>query len=107
MLYNTLDLIEKLKSLKLKYSQEGFELLGIFGSYARNEANANSDIDILYKISNTAEYLEKYSGWSAINHIIDVKQQLKDDLDTDIDFVDIESLNNIGKKYILSDVIYV
>ncbi len=46
------EILEKLRSLKLVF-QEQFEIenLALFGSYARNEANLNSDIDILIKSS--------------------------------------------------------
>ena len=54
-----------------------------------------------------SEYLQKYDGWSAINHIVETKQSLSQTLHKKVDFVDIETLNEIGKKYILSDVVYV
>lgn len=101
------ELLEKLSFLKPKYKQEGFEIIGLFGSYAKNSYSASSDVDILYKIDDLNGYFEKYPGWEAINHIVEVKEQLKHDLATDIDFVDIESLNEIGKKYILQEVINV
>lgn len=100
-------ILQKLKELKPKYEAEGFEILGLFGSYARDEATENSDIDILYKIPNMSEYLQKYKGWSAINHIVETKESLCKTLHKKVDFVDIETLNEIGKKYILSDLVYV
>jgi len=101
------EILQKLKDIKPKYEQEGFTILGLFGSYARNNATQNSDIDILYTINNMADYLKKYSGWEAINHIVDIKESLKQDLQSKVDFVDIETLNKVGKKYILNDVVYV
>ena len=44
------DIAQKLKLLKPKYENEGFILLGFFGSYARDEATDQSDIDIPYPI---------------------------------------------------------
>lgn len=44
------EIITTLKKLKPKYEQEGLVLLGLFGSYSRDEANESSDIDILYRI---------------------------------------------------------
>jgi predicted nucleotidyltransferase len=101
------EILIKLKSLKDRYKQEGFDIVGVFGSYARDEAKNSSDIDILYKIPNMKEYLQRYSGWESVNHIVEIKDRLSKELDEKIDFVDIETLSSIGKKYILKDVIYV
>lgn len=100
-------IFEKLKQLKPKLQNEGFELIGIFGSFARNEENANSDIDILYQIENIKDYLEKYSGWKSITHIVEMKEFLKNELQRDVDFVDKSALDSIANKYIQKDLIYV
>jgi predicted nucleotidyltransferase len=99
--------LEKLKQLKPKLHDEGFELIGIFGSFARNEEKQNSDIDILYQIQNTKVYLEKYSGWNSITHIVEIKEFLKKELQRDVDFVDKSSLDSIANRYIQKDLIYV
>jgi len=36
-----------LTDIKNKYKEEGFLIKALFGSYSRNEENANSDVDIL------------------------------------------------------------
>jgi len=101
------EITNKLRVLKPKYENEGFILLGFFGSYARDEATEQSDIDILYKIKDINQYLQKYNGWNAINHIVDTKEELKRDFQKEIDFVDVETLNAVGQKYILRDVVNV
>jgi predicted nucleotidyltransferase len=101
------EIANKLRVLKPKYENEGFILLGFFGSYARDEGTEQSDIDILYKIKDINQYLRKYNGWNAINHIVDTKEELKRDFQKEIDFVDVETLNAVGKKYILADVVNV
>lgn len=99
--------LEKLKRLKPKLQDEGFELIGVFGSFARNEEKESSDIDILYKIKDTKEYLKKYSGWDSVLHIVEVKELLQKELKRDIDFVDKSSLDSIANKYINKDLVYV
>ena len=61
------EILQKLKELKPKYEAEGFEILGLFGSYARDEATEGSDIDIL--IDTKKEFLDKIkqSGYSALS----------------------------------------
>lgn len=45
---NSNEIILKLKEIKPIYEKEGMKLIGIFGSFAKNSATENSDIDILY-----------------------------------------------------------
>ena len=102
------EILEYLSFYKKEFQEKtDFTILGIFGSYARDEGDENSDIDILYKIEDIKNYLSKYNGWEAINHIVETKKNLSKLLDRDIDFVDIESLNSIGREYILKDLKYV
>lgn len=47
---NSNEIILKLKEIKPIYEKEGMKLIGIFGSFAKNSATENSDIDILYEL---------------------------------------------------------
>jgi len=40
---NKEEILQKPKELKPKYEAEGFEILGLFGSYARGEETESSD----------------------------------------------------------------
>ncbi|MEA1955075.1 MAG: nucleotidyltransferase domain-containing protein [Campylobacterota bacterium] len=51
-------ILEKLKELKPIFEKEDIKLLGLFGSYSRDEANKDSDIDIL--IETTPKFLKKH-----------------------------------------------
>ena len=100
------EIVSTLRSLKPKYASEGFTILGLFGSYARNEATEKSDIDILYDLDDRI-FLEKYKGFSAVNRLASIKDELKAVFHTDIDIADVTTLNKVGKKYILPDTLYV
>jgi len=48
---NKQNILDYLKSNKERYSNQfGIQFVGLFGSFARDEANKKSDIDILYEI---------------------------------------------------------
>ena len=96
---------ERLKSLKFSYKREGFLILGVFGFFARGEETPDSDIDILYET--TDEFKKEYNGLRYFGRIQDIKEELKKDLNREIDIADKSCLNKIGKKYILPGVIYV
>ena len=101
------EVLKKLKKIKPKLEKDGFEIIGIFGSYARDEQNEDSDIDIVYKIKDINDYLLKNEGWSAINKIASTKQFLHNYMKKDVDFADIEALNSKVKNEISKDLIYV
>lgn len=95
------DIILKLKELKPKYAQEGLILLGLFGSYARDNQNDFSDIDIVYKLDYD-KFSQKYKdGFSKILRIDDIKNELQRTFKTKIDFVP------DSNKEILKDIVYV
>ncbi|MDM8546410.1 nucleotidyltransferase family protein [Candidatus Venteria ishoeyi] len=98
-------LLHKLSLLKRKYAPEGFIIVGIFGSYARNEETAHSDIDILYRCSD--KILKKYRGWEFFSYYNKIKIALEQELGKPVDLADQRALNKIGKKYILSELINV
>ncbi|HMV44516.1 MAG TPA: nucleotidyltransferase domain-containing protein [Leptospiraceae bacterium] len=50
------EFLDKIKKIQNKYQEQGFILLGIFGSVARGEETEKSDIDILYTIDATFPY---------------------------------------------------
>jgi predicted nucleotidyltransferase len=101
------DIYEKLKHLKPILCNDGINILGIFGSYARGDYTNNSDIDILYEIQDIKAFMEKNKGFSAFSKLADTKEFLKKELNKEVDFVDKDSLNEIGKEFILKEVKYV
>ena len=99
------EIISKLKELKPKYEKDGFIILGLFGSYARGEADDSSDIDILYDL-NDKVFLSKYPAFRAFSKLREVKEELENIFHKKIDIADKTTLNKIGRDYILRDTIY-
>lgn len=98
---NKNDIVSKLKELKPKYEQEGLILLGLFGSYTRDNQNNFSDIDIAYKLDYD-KFSENYKdGFSKLLRIDDIKSELQQAFKTKIDFVP------DSNRKLLKDIIYV
>ncbi len=77
----------------------GIKFIGLFGSFARNEANEASDIDILYKIEpNKKLSIFKY---------LQIHKQLEDYFKRKVDLVRDETLKEDIKPYIQKDLSYV
>ena len=81
------------------YNQFGIRFVGLFGSYAREEADEKSDIDILYKIDKDKKL--------SIFQYLKLNKQLEDFFRTKIDLVRDETLKPKLKQYIRKDITYV
>ncbi|MBN2824216.1 MAG: nucleotidyltransferase domain-containing protein [Campylobacterales bacterium] len=99
------EILNYLKQNKESFIQDGITILGLFGSYARDEAVSNSDIDIL--IDTNKKFLEKYRGFQAFIKLDEIKEILKQDLNKEIDIVDKQGLIQHNNHYILDKAIYV
>lgn len=87
---------EILKKNKMKLKEiYKVNKIGIFGSYARNEQQEISDIDILVKFSEPI-------GWE----FLDLKEFLETILNIKVDLVTINALKPQTKDKILKEVIY-
>lgn len=99
------EIISKIRKIKEKYNSKGFIILGIFGSYARNEETAKSDIDILYEM--TQQFYDRYPGWDVFSVIEEIEKEIENSLGKKIDLTDLNALKKVGRKYILPEVQYV
>ncbi len=95
----------KLKEAKESYAHEGFNILGVFGSFARNEETPQSDIDILYELSDS--FVNRYDGFMAFERLSNIKSELKALFGKEVDIATKSGLSRTGKKYILKDLYHV
>ena len=83
------------------YKQYGVTTLGLYGSYARDEATKDSDIDIFYKRD---DKFELQSGLDFLN----IGEKLAKEFNVSkVDFVSLDYMNPIIKYYAKKDFIYV
>jgi predicted nucleotidyltransferase len=75
----------------------GVRRIGVFGSVARNEAHAKSDVDFL---------VEFEEGYKTFDNFMDLSFLLEDELDRKIDLVTLESLSDNLKAHIIPEVEY-
>jgi uncharacterized protein len=85
-----------LKNIILKYlASYNPEMIGIFGSYARNEENPNSDIDLLVRFKKTPSLLQ----------LIKIENELSEKLGFKVDLLTEGAITNSRiKKNILEDL---
>jgi len=83
---------EIIKKVTKKYKPKS---IGVFGSYARNEQNKKSDLDILIDFDEDLNLLE----------LIGIEQELSEKLKVKVDLITKRSLNKNLKEYIEEDLI--
>ena len=103
---NKMDILNQLKKLKPIYEKEGLILLGLFGSYAKDTADENSDIDLLYKIE-PEKFTKQNRGFTGFTRILNIKDELKELFNKEIDLCSISGNSRTFKKFALKDAIHV
>ncbi|MCB1175740.1 MAG: nucleotidyltransferase domain-containing protein [Leptospiraceae bacterium] len=99
------ELIRVLTLANTEFASKGLQILGYFGSFARGDERADSDLDILYELQ--PEAYRQYPGWSIVRLLEEVRQKLENELQMPVDLVDKDSLREVGNKYILPELIHV
>ena len=98
-------LIESLREVRPIFEKEGVHLLGIFGSYARDEASSGSDLDVL--VETTERFMQKYRGFAGFAKLEELRKFLEKKVQLDIDMVDKQGLLQNNNNYILEHTLYV
>ncbi len=101
------ELIEKLQLLKPVLKEEGIIILGIFGSYARNEQTPQSDVDILYDIDDPKAFAKRFGGFGAFTRLEELKYFISKNLNMKVDFIAKKGLNSVSEIYAEKDLLYV
>ena len=97
--------LKLLQQAKEYYANEGFNIVGFFGSYARGEATPQSDIDILYELNE--KFIKNYKGFLAFSRLSEIKEELKTLFGIDVDISAKSGLSRTAEKYIMKDLKYV
>lgn len=71
--------------------------IGLFGSYARNEQNDESDIDVAVEISKDKKNIHTFLG---------LKRELENSLGKTVDLGIESTLKPIARQYISKEIIY-
>jgi len=99
-----LDILDYLKEFKHSSQNKIFSEIGLFGSYARNQADVFSDVDIAVKINK--DYLKEHDIWDYFDAINNMKKNILKRFNLQSDIFDLESSSTIVEK-IKKDIIYV
>jgi len=91
------EVLRKIRGHRVTLESMGVKTLGLFGSVARDEANSESDVDILVEFSSPVGFFQ----------LFDIQYFLEDLLQCSIDLGTTSSLKEHLRKPVLEDVIRV
>nr|WP_228041184.1 nucleotidyltransferase family protein [Nodosilinea sp. LEGE 07088] len=91
------NILGKIRAHRLTLEAMGVKSLGLFGSVARNEATAESDIDVLVEFSQPVGFFQ----------VFDIQYFLEDLLQCPIDLGTVDSLKEHLRTPVLEDIIHV
>jgi predicted nucleotidyltransferase len=96
------DVLTFLSAIKPQLQKYGVEQVGLFGSYAKNNATLTSDIAI--KLSKN--YLDKNDVWNYFNEINKIKALVYNKFQIKSDVFDLDSSSSLKDK-IQKEVLYI
>ena len=98
MTINKQSIIYNLRENKPNLSQHGVSKIGLFGSYVRQEENADSDIDIL------VDFKEGEDKYDNLIYVYDLLESIF--VDTKIEVVTVNGLSPYIGPHVLKEVEY-
>ncbi len=93
-----------LHDIKAEFSKEGITTLALFGSFARNEQNVYSDIDIA--IAKAPDYHKAHGAYGYFDHVERLKTLIHQQFHRNSDIFDLDS-NSPFKENITKELLYV
>jgi len=99
------NILKQLKLLKEKYSQDGFNILALFGSYSTDTQNSNSDIDILYDVDSS--FLDKYKGFQSASKVLEIEKEISMVFHKKVELTSPSGLSENIRNKIISKALYV
>ena len=101
---NQKNIINYLKELKPELLKDGIVQIALFGSFAKNQQNVYSDIDIA--ISKDKDFLLHNSPYQYFDIINKIKSKIKKQFHRNIDVFDLDSNSDL-KCSIQKEILYV
>jgi predicted nucleotidyltransferase len=99
------DILQKVKEINKKYKDIGFKIVVLFGSYARGEEDAFSDIDLAYDINHKIFF--KDNAFKKLLKIEDIKKELEKSFHKKVDLIPYKYINKKLEKSIESDKVLI
>ena len=99
------EILNFLGTLKRELNAEGITSLGLFGSIAKDNSGIDSDIDIVYRTSDT--FIQTHKGCNAFTYLnTHLRNKIAHKFNAQVDMFDLNSSSALKEK-IKNEAIYV
>ena len=98
-------ILDYLRELKPQLEKDGVTKLGLFGSYARDCANENSDIDIVINLSD--EFYDNFKGFVGISYLEKIRTSVEKYFNKNADLCNLACFKDYEIPKFFRGVIYV
>ncbi|CUU76527.1 nucleotidyltransferase family protein [Campylobacter hyointestinalis] len=99
-------ILEYLSQIKPLLKKDGIKEIGLFGSYAKDYADENSDIDIVV-LAGKKEFLERLHAFKALEFLDNLREQISKKFNKSVDICDFYSKEKMKDNKIIKGAIYV
>lgn len=99
-------ILEYLSEIKPLLKKDGIKEIGLFGSYAKDYADENSDIDIVV-LADKKEFLERLHAFKALEYLDNLREQISNKFHKSVDICDFYSEQKMKENKIIKGAIYV
>ncbi len=91
------EIVEKLEKIRPKLEKEGFVIEALTGSFAKDEATSQSDIDLLYHLE--ASFIRRYGGFRAFKKLEEIRDTLHETLGRPVDLIASNNLSKTAERF--------
>ncbi|MSN96902.1 nucleotidyltransferase domain-containing protein [Campylobacter sp. FMV-PI01] len=99
------EILDYLKEIKPKLQEDGIIKLGLFGSFAKDNADIASDVDIT--IETSKDFVNKFKGFNGFIYLDDLRSDFMHKFKRQVDICDTASMSLQKQQNLLTGVIYV
>ena len=98
-------IIQEEQQFNQKYKDAGFEVVSLFGSFARGTEDAFSDIDLTYKIDHNIFF--KDDAFAKLEKIEKIKKELEHTFHRQVDLIPANSKNVLIQESLKEEQLFI
>jgi predicted nucleotidyltransferase len=99
------DIINYLQQFNDTYKSRGFQIIGLFGSYARDTQDPFSDIDLSYAMDH--EIFHKNNAFAKLIELDNIKKELEQTFKNRVDLIPANTKNSLLQKNLKKEQILI
>jgi len=98
-------IVEDLQTFNNQYAPNGFKIISLFGSYARQTNDIFSDIDLTYKVDAPTFYND--NAFEALSKLEMIKKELEGKFHKKIDLIPVNTKNSLIQQQLQKEQIFI